>query len=256
MVRKIMVVLLLVLFVLPVVGQEGQLEPKRTTSVALNESRLYDFGTIKEQAGKVTHRFRFTNKGRRPIAISNASAWCGCTSAAYTKQPIRPGGQGFVDVTFNPNYRPGKFVKEVVVYLNGGSEYFTLRVRGYVVGYRHPVTEEQPYAFGRGLYMSHRLLPFGGMRAGESFSFLLRVANDTDKPMTVTFKRVPDNRVLKMKEKVVLKPYERRPIQVSYTFPRSYAYDRHITLRVFVNGHEVKSLPVKWFGSKNILHMP
>src|SRR3712207_9130929 len=143
MVRKIMVVLLLVLFVLPVVGQESQPEPKRTTSVALNESRVYDFGTIKEQAGKVTHRFLFTNKGRRPIAISNASAWCGCTSAAYTKQPIRPGGQGFVDVTFNPNYRPGKFVKEVVVYLNGGSEYFTLRVRGNVVGYRHPVTEER-----------------------------------------------------------------------------------------------------------------
>src|SRR3712207_6361256 len=77
----------------------------------------------------------------------------------------------------------------------------------------------------------------------------------TDKPMTVTFKRVPDNRVLKMAEKIVLKPYERRPIQVSYTFPRSYDYDRRITLRVYVDGHEVKSLPVKWFGSKNILHM-
>src|SRR3712207_9432529 len=103
--------------------------------------------------------------------------------------------------------------------------------------------------------MSRGLLLLGGWRAGESFSFLLRWDNDTEKPMTVTFKRVPDNRVLKMKEKWVLKPCERRPIQVSYTFPRSYAYDRHITLRVYVDGHEVKSLPVKWFGSKNILHM-
>ena len=95
-----------------------------------------------------------------PIAITMVDASCGCTTTEYTREVIRPGKIGMVKVTFNPAFRPGHFFKEVRVLLNNGRFYVRCWVEGNVVGYLHPVTEDFPYAFGRGLYMSLALLPF------------------------------------------------------------------------------------------------
>lgn len=103
--------------------------------------------------------------------------------------------------------------------------------------------------------MSLALLPFSSPGVGQTASLRLGIANDTDKPMTVTFTRHPNNRVLKMPERVKLAAKERRYIDVSYTFYRAYLYDRQIWLHVNVNGKPVKSMKVIWFGSDNVLHV-
>lgn len=41
--------------------------------------KAYDFGTIAEQGGPVSHEFEFTNTGDAPLMILNATASCGCT---------------------------------------------------------------------------------------------------------------------------------------------------------------------------------
>lgn len=199
---------------------QGGTEPSFFSSFR-PDKKVYNFGKIKEKDGKVSHVFRFTNGSKIPVAITMVDASCGCTTAEYTHEVIRPGKSGMVKVTFNPAFRPGHFSKEVRVFLNNGRYYVRCWVEGNVVGYLHPVTEDYPYAFGRGLY---------------------------------TFTRHPNNRVLKMPERAKLAAEERRYIDVSYTFYRAYFYDRQIWLHVSVNGKPVKSMKVIWFGSDNVLH--
>ena len=60
------------------------------------ENTTYDFGKIKEEDGKVTSKFIFTNVGNMPLELTNVRPGCGCTAANYTKGAIAPGEQGFL----------------------------------------------------------------------------------------------------------------------------------------------------------------
>jgi len=214
------------------------------------DKRVYDFGTIQEKKGPVNHVFTFTNKGNKPVAITQVNSWCGCTTANYTKSAIMPGKTATIKVIYNPYSRPGKFSKEIDVLLNDGKEYTRIWVKGNVIGYLHPVREDYPYFFGDGLYMGFNVLPFATLKVGETYTFDQRIANDTNKPMTVEFKRMPDNRVLKMPDKIQLKPKERTTFKVTYRAAKEYSYNRHILIYPIVNGKKEKPLRVTWFGSK------
>ena len=60
----------------------------------------HDFGTI-EQGTNVEHTFTFTNTGKAPLVITNATSSCGCTVPTWTKDPIAPGESGEMLVKFN-----------------------------------------------------------------------------------------------------------------------------------------------------------
>jgi hypothetical protein len=82
------------------------------------ENTTYDFGKIKEEGGKVTGKFVFTNVGNEPLQLTNVRPGCGCTAANYTKDPIAPGEQGYIEATYNPYNRPGAFNKNIRVTTN------------------------------------------------------------------------------------------------------------------------------------------
>lgn len=82
------------------------------------ENTTYDFGKIKEEGGKVTGKFIFTNIGNEPLELTNVRPGCGCTAANYTKGAIAPGEQGFIEATYNPYNRPGAFNKNIRVTTN------------------------------------------------------------------------------------------------------------------------------------------
>lgn len=227
----------------------AQKEPQYISSFKYDK-RVHDFGTIKEKDGKVSHTFTFTNTSILPVVISDVNSWCGCTTAEYTKTPILPGKTAKVTVTFNPQSRPGKFSKEVVLNLDGNKGFTRVWIKGNVIPYRHPVDEDYPYAFGEGLHMGFKVYLFPPLAEGSTYRLEQRVSNETDKEMTVEFERWPNNTVLKMPSKITLKPKERTTFRVSYTAPVSHYADRHIYVRVKVNGKQVKPILVKWLGSE------
>ncbi|MDO4692351.1 MAG: DUF1573 domain-containing protein [Porphyromonadaceae bacterium] len=92
----------------------------------------HDFGVIKEANGKVSHTFVIKNTGTAPLVLTRVVAACGCTTPEYNTEPIAPGKEGKIVVTFNPAGRPGQFVKTIAVYSNGRDGSFTLRVKGVV----------------------------------------------------------------------------------------------------------------------------
>lgn len=99
---------------------------------------MHDFGEIMENTGKVTHVFQIKNSGKSPIAIQNVTTSCGCTATQWSKEPILPGKTGNVSVTFNPQGRPGKFIKSVSVHCTGMKRGYNLTIRGTVLPQDRP----------------------------------------------------------------------------------------------------------------------
>lgn len=92
----------------------------------------HDFGVIKEAAGKVMHTFVIKNTGTAPLVLTRVVASCGCTTPEYNTEPIAPGKDGKIVVSFNPAGRPGQFLKTIAVYSNGKDGAYILRVKGVV----------------------------------------------------------------------------------------------------------------------------
>ena len=82
------------------------------------ETTSFDFGTIKEADGKVSHTFEVSNTGDMPLVITRVIASCGCTTPEWPKEPVAPGKKAQIKVTFDPAGRPGPFTKTISVYRN------------------------------------------------------------------------------------------------------------------------------------------
>lgn len=96
------------------------------------QETTYNFGTIPERKGVVSHEFVFTNVGESPLIIRDATAECGCTTPEYSEAPILPGKSGKVKVTYNPLGRPGGFTKKVTVRANGKQKKSYIYIKGVV----------------------------------------------------------------------------------------------------------------------------
>ena len=90
----------------------------------------HDFGKIK-QGVPVTYEFKFTNKGKSPLVITNAQGSCGCTTPNWTHEPVMPGGEGVVKATFNA-MAVGPFDKTVTVTANIDGGVVVLHIKGEV----------------------------------------------------------------------------------------------------------------------------
>lgn len=95
----------------------------------------YNFGTISENDGYAEHIFHFKNTGTAPLTISRVQASCGCTKPEWTQEPIAPGKEGAIIITFNPKGRIGNFNKNATVYTNEDNGYkrHKLTISGVVV---------------------------------------------------------------------------------------------------------------------------
>ena len=89
---------------------------KDTTSVQFAETE-YKFGSITE-GEKVEHFFTFKNTGQKALIIANAWGSCGCTVPDYPREPIAPGAEGKVKVTFNSTGKRGEQHKSVTMQMN------------------------------------------------------------------------------------------------------------------------------------------
>lgn len=92
----------------------------------------HDFGKI-PQGVPASHEYWFTNTGTDTLVISNVKKTCGCTTPAWTKDPIPPGEKGYIKATYNAAAM-GKFHKAVIVTSNAEPKTFQLFLKGEVLG--------------------------------------------------------------------------------------------------------------------------
>jgi hypothetical protein len=104
--------------------------PKQDLAVIEWAASAHDFGKI-PQGKPVTYEFKFTNKGKTPLVITNAQPSCGCTTPSWTREPVMPGGEGHVKATFNAS-AAGPFDKTVTVSANIEGGIVMLHIKGEV----------------------------------------------------------------------------------------------------------------------------
>lgn len=92
------------------------------------ESDEHDFGLI-VQGETVSHTFRFKNAGSTDLILSSVSATCGCTIPKWSRQPVKPGEEGQIEVEFNSAGRSGTNHKEVKILCNGQPNTIKLGIR-------------------------------------------------------------------------------------------------------------------------------
>lgn len=91
-------------------------EVKGTTEITFEKSE-HDFGTI-TQGDKVTYDFKFKNTGESDLLIKDAKGSCGCTVPEYPKDPISPGQEDIIKVSFNSAGKIGDQIKSVTLFCN------------------------------------------------------------------------------------------------------------------------------------------
>ncbi len=93
---------------------------------------LHEFGSI-HQGESVNYEFSFTNNGKTPLMITNASGSCGCTVPEYPHDPVQPGKTAIMKVTFNSTGKEGHQEKSVTIHANTVRAIHMLYIKGEVL---------------------------------------------------------------------------------------------------------------------------
>lgn len=109
---------------------------KADEAVATFDEQTFDFGKIK-QGVPATHEFKFTNTGTVPLIITNVQASCGCTTPDWSRDPIMPGGRGFIKATYSAA-SAGNFNKTVTMTANVKGGTVQLMIKGEVIAQVQP----------------------------------------------------------------------------------------------------------------------
>ena len=200
----------------------------------------HDCGKIEESDGPVTCTFSFTNTGSVPLIINRVVPSCGCTSPAWSKEPIIPGGKGFVNATYNPRNRPFKFNKSLNVFSNAEQPNVVLRIMGDVNPRPRTIEDDYPYIIG-GMRFKSNHLAFIKVKEGQQKTILMEMVNVSDQPLSVTFERVPGHLTLKTIPEQI-KPKEKGVIEATYDAGKKndwgFVIDR---VNVFLNEEAIKN---------------
>ncbi len=185
------------------------------------EGQDANLGTIREIDGPVTVRLLIRNDFPDTLYPVQLHTPCGCTNARFDQKPVVPGADEVLEVTYNPAYRPGPMREEIQVrYVNSPVRVRTFTISGKVVGFNHPIEEDRPYAYGEGLYMSHKILSYGQLRPGETGDFFFRYGNGNTRKATVTFD-IPEawQPYVRMRQPGRMKADQRDTLHVKFTMP-------------------------------------
>lgn len=98
------------------------------------DEQEHDFGDSVEHDNPVDYDFVFHNTGSTPLVIHKAITGCGCTQVSYDKEPIGPGEEGKIHVTYLADNGTGVFSQFVAVYSNGADStgFTSLHIQGIV----------------------------------------------------------------------------------------------------------------------------
>lgn len=193
------------------------------TSYSLQAQRIlrfetpdYDFGEIQEVDGPVEHAFVFVNQGMDSLRILGVKASCGCTTPAWTKEVIPPGGEGSITARYNPRNRPGAFRKTLRVSTTNTAANTVLFINGNVKPRPRTIAEDLPTKMG-GLRVKYMSFNFGKMTTEKSIVKTFEVYNDTDSALVYLDEKTEGPAYLDIKfSPSEIPPKEKGEIQVTY----------------------------------------
>ncbi len=175
----------------------------------------FDFGDIKEEAGPVQHKFVFTNAGDVPLIIKGVRSSCGCTTPAWSKEPVPPGEKGFIVAKYNPRNRPGAFRKSLTITANTDPPTKVLYIKGMVERKQRTPADVYRHKIGA-LRFRYQALNMGRVTTEKPMTRSFDVYNEGDKPVTFLDKVVKPNHITVSFQPQIIPPKGTGKIIVTY----------------------------------------
>ncbi|MDO4319315.1 MAG: DUF1573 domain-containing protein [Bacteroidales bacterium] len=150
----------------------------------------YNFGAFTEESGPATCRFALVNTGLEPLAVVQAHASCGCTRPVIPSKPIAPGDTAYIEVSYDPQGRPGRFSKDITVETNGEPRKTRLTISGVVIGSGETVARRYPADLGP-LKLAHDGIMLGEVNKGRLKTVYVDGYNRSSDSLRVKITRSP-----------------------------------------------------------------
>lgn len=96
------------------------------------EKEIHDFGKVIE-GEKVSFGFKFKNAGKSDLVIYQVNTSCGCTASKFSKEPVKPGEEKVINVTFDSSGRKGFQNKTITVLSNCQPSTNVVRIKAMVI---------------------------------------------------------------------------------------------------------------------------
>lgn len=108
----------------------GETKAENYAEIKFDTLRI-NLGIFPEADSERKCSFAFTNIGTAPLIINQAFASCGCTVPTFTKDPIKPGEKGCINVSYNgKGLMTGRFSKTITVRTNAKNRIVRLIIEG------------------------------------------------------------------------------------------------------------------------------
>lgn len=144
-------------------------------------TEVVDFGTLKEEEGRKSLRVFVKNISDAPQSILKVRPACGCTAADFQKDTFMPGDSAWIDLTYNPFRRPGKFEKEVKVVPTEGDP-MLLTITGTVLASEATLSQLYPSSYGCLRLTEESFMPVHPLTR-EIKTFIAGFYNSCDHPL-------------------------------------------------------------------------
>lgn len=144
-----------------------------------------DFGAIKEVDGLVSATVKAINISPDTTFITSIRTGCGCTGATYTDRIIAPGDTAEVSVTYNPENRPGRFLKTIKVFSGTDRSSSTFKIKGNVLPSEKSIAKSYPHRIGD-LRLSSHVIDLEEVKAGEVRPVFVGLYNVGNAPMILS----------------------------------------------------------------------
>ncbi len=184
------------------------------------EEREYNFGEIDEAGGSVSHRFVVRNTGKAPLIIQNVKPSCGCTTPGWTKEPIMPGKEGYIDAKYNPLNRPGAFNKSLTITSNASKPTEVIFIKGTVIPKPATIEDKLPTQLGN-LRVRYNTLNMGNITTEKPVSKTYTIYNAGNADIGLKVVRKAPEYITVRFQPTVLKPGAEGEIVVTYDAAKS-----------------------------------
>ena len=109
------------------------------------DTMVHNFGSLSRDSDKLNCEFTFTNNSDRAVRVAYAVASCSCTKVDWTREPVVPGSNGTVSVTYFRERNADSFDKSVSVFFEGSPKPYVLVFMGKFYDTSQTLASEFPY---------------------------------------------------------------------------------------------------------------
>lgn len=194
-------------------AEAGLTEPE---SLAF-DSQSWDFGRMRDDAGSVSHVYAFLNTSSHEVSIGSVEVSCSCIAAEFSTEPVPAGGMGEITLTFMPAGAVGAVYRTAEVYDGDGRQMATLSMLADVERVDAEIEDLYHFTISDKLLVDRGVIPFGYVYHGRSISKIVRIANISRKPVSLSM--ACTGTMLSVEYPESIGPRSEAEILLTYTVP-------------------------------------